>query len=357
MGTSLGDAQTDDQSGHDMAMVVCSIKETKEDESAWFERCPRSILRCLVFRAKEEFGLEFKLGFEVEFNLLESKDATDSIQVGSVAYATSSVRSPELDVVFEIVDLLERGGVKVWKFHPEFSKGEYEIALSPNDPITAVDDLLYVHEVIKSVALKHGRLATMHPQPFVDGMNTIGQHTHISLNNADLSDQFLAGLLGHLRGITAILLGGYDSYGTRGIAYGTGDVAWSRAKNSPITQVSSNHYEIRVPDCLGKPYLRVASILGAGIDGVSKESKLTIKEYTGLSLEPMEEDMRKELGVTDRIPSSQDEAIKAMEGDEVVKEVLGEKCFGTYLKYRKAEVKHAVGMTRAARTKAIMENI
>jgi len=74
----------------------------------------------------------------------------------------------------------------VWAFHPE-GKSTYEIALSPQTPSAAVDNLGFAYDTIKSVAAKHGFHATMHPKAFSSGPK-IGQHIHISIVNPRSGD-------------------------------------------------------------------------------------------------------------------------------------------------------------------------
>ncbi len=62
--------------------VLCWVKEKKEVEGDRFARDPKTILEIKVDRAKNEFGVEFKIGFEIEFHLLDSVDATENIRGG-----------------------------------------------------------------------------------------------------------------------------------------------------------------------------------------------------------------------------------------------------------------------------------
>ena len=240
----------------DQAMVLCSIKETKEPEAHWFDRDPRTVLRRLVDRAKDDLGLEFRVGYEIEFQLLKSMDELEAIDCPMVAYGLSAVRDPSFDVVLETVDALEEVEIKVWKYHAEVGKGQFELSLSPSDPITATDNLIHALETIRSVAKKHGMHATLHPKPF-ETATGIGQHMHVSVNKGEVSDAFLAGLLAHIRAICAVLMGSYDSYGTRTVV---GFLGWSMGRMAPIHRIGESRFEIRLPDGLGNPYLQIASI-------------------------------------------------------------------------------------------------
>ena len=76
-----------------------------------------------------------------------------------------------------------------------------------------------------------------------------------------------------------------------------------------------------------------------------------MKEFITTRKEPLSEE-KKELGVTDRLPSSLAKAIEAMEEDgEFLRDVLGKKCFDSYVTHRKGEIKFAEGMMREARVR------
>ena len=335
----------------DQAMVLCTIKEMKEPEAYWFDRDPRTVLQRLVNKATDEFGLEFSVGYEVEFQLLKSMNELEAIEAPAESYGSCSVRDANFDVLLETVERLEDLGIKVWKYHAEAGKGEYELSLSPNDPMTATDNLIFALETIKSVAKQHGRHATIHPKPF-ETASGLGQHMHVSVNKGELSDSFLAGIVAHIRSICAVLMGAYDSYGIRfkGVLLG-----WSMGKTAPIRRIGESRFEIRIPDGLGNPYLQLASLLGIGLDGVRKQTKLEMKGVPAVALT---DEVAKECGIMDRVPASQKEAIEAMEKNkEVMVEVLGEKCFDSYVQHRKSDIKHASGMTQTARNKRIVMNI
>ena len=343
----------------DLGTMVCSLKETYEPGSE-FARDPRTVLRKTVDRAREEFGLDFKVGLEIEFSLLVSGTGSTykSVWGGpNTALATAVSREPSFEVMYEVVAALEEAGVKVWKYHVESGAGIYEICTAPLDPITAIDDVICAHELIRSVAKKHGLHATLHPRPFEDGPS-IGQHFHLSMNKDELSDSFLAGMLAHLRGISAILQGGHDSFGRNNLSFGFGEVVWARGKLTPIRRIGTSHFELRVPDALFNPYLQLASVIGSGLDGVRQGLELKVKENKRRSLEPMDDEAKRQTGMIDQLPATLSEAVEAMEEDAVVlTEILGKKCFETVLWHQKREVEGSGRMDRADRVRGIMQHI
>ena len=344
----------------EVGTAMCSVRENKTSGEQSLKTDPREVLKKLLARARES-GYEFKVAHEVEFHLLPSIQARERLDVpgGSERgglFSLAATRHPSFDVVLEVVAFLEKAGVFVWNFHHEVDRAEYEIALAPKEPLTAVDDLAFTCEVIRSIAQTHGYHATFHPHAMKDKA-TLGMHHHISINTEDpkITESFLAGMLDHLRPMTAVLLGGFDSYdGARNFYMGNRHVSWSRAKVTPIRRIGLSRYEIRVPDSLGNPYLQSAVLIGAGLNGVKKGSPLTTLENPLKFEEELDEGWRKKLGVTEILPSSLAEAVDAMRGDQVLKEVMGEKCFDAYLWHRERAVKNARGTTKDERTDTIL---
>ncbi|ORX33305.1 hypothetical protein BD324DRAFT_654254 [Kockovaella imperatae] len=247
----------------DQAIVMCSLEEIKAGPAHELDRDPRTVLQRVIDEARREDGIECMVGYEIEFHLLDGPGPSGP---NEGAYSMSVVREARFDVVLEMVDAIERAGISTWAIHPEVNKDEYEISLAPRDALGAVDDLIHAQNIIRGIARRHDLVATMHPQRAEQGP-TIGNHTHISVNKC--GDAFLAGLVEGLEGISAILMGGYDSFGGgRNAMLGDGKIGWSESKSTPIRRFSENHFENRVPDCLANPYLQLAALIGTGMEGV-----------------------------------------------------------------------------------------
>lgn len=338
------------------AMVFCWIQERIEPESDWLARDPRSVLSRVVKEAKEKFGVDFKVGYEIEFNVLKSMDATSLVPGPATVWPSAITRSPYFKIVEESVLALEENGIPVWAFHGEGGSGTFEISTCPMSPLEAVDALYYSHEVIKTIGAKHGCHVTMHPKPF-EKEPSIGQHVHISLSKPEMGDHFLASLLKRFRALCGLLLSGKDSYqrnfqfGIKGISFG------DRNKMNTIKRMEPAYFEIRPPDCLSNAYLQLAAIIGVGMHGVEGQEPLRMKpnqtlRETGLTKEEMED-----LGITDDYPRDADEALDELEKDEVIKAWLGAKCFDRYIAHKRFEYKKASNMPSDDRRLALLQTI
>jgi glutamine synthetase len=221
------------------ASVMCYVRGHHTQYDPYYS-CPRSILQKALSTAKNDYGMTFLVGCEIEFFLLDpSSSSSSSIIAASHSggqYTALSLRhSPILSLLEEVVFTLQESNIAVETFHGE---GEgYEISLGPLPPMAAVDTLVYAREAIYSIAARRGYRATMYPIPFpeahgVSVMSSIGAHTHFSIDNpaGDMAQHFLAGLLETLPGLCAFGMPHHDSYGRVGssigqagkwVAYGT----------------------------------------------------------------------------------------------------------------------------------------
>ncbi|ORX40914.1 hypothetical protein BD324DRAFT_28118 [Kockovaella imperatae] len=299
-----------------VAMVQCFVTSPNalRDENDLWAACPRKLLQRVNDRADKN-GLGIKVGWEIEFLLLASSDATAPLPTPLASFSTAGMEDPSFKVVYDTVEHLEANRVPVWTYHAECSPphgGGFEITLSPSSPLESADNLLYSMSIIRQVAQKHGYHATCHPKPFEAGPGT-GQHIHMSIAGHDLADSFLAGVMARLNQTTAFLLGGYDSYSRQG-AYGGGWIYHSPGKIPPVRDCGTAHWEFRMPDNLCNPYLQLAAIICTGLEGIDQQlsppSARTIDEMMGMSA-----DQAAEQGIK-ALPKSLKAAIDELEANQ-----------------------------------------
>jgi glutamine synthetase len=219
-------------------------------------------------------------------------------------------------------------------------------------PLEAADALVHTREIIRNITNKHGLRATFAPRPFVTSAGT-GAHAHISIHSrsgeskpreslASYETSFLAGDLEHLQALAALALPIPASF--KRVEYGafSGDsyVCWCAEKREvPICLVNalsptSRRFEMRFSDATANPYLVLAGILTAGIDGIRKKQELTLKSCAGSPSE-MSAEEREALGITGRLPLTTQEARTFFEQDEVFKKVFGDNFVTKYLSVNK----------------------
>ena len=207
---------------------------------------------------------------------------------------------------------------------------------------------------VKTIAHKHGLHATFMPKP-VFGIAGSGMHVNLSItqNGSNifcdekdvngLSKQayaFIAGITAHIKGMTAVLNPLVNSYkrlvpGQEAPVH----IAWSAKNRSPLIRIptargKSTRIELRSPDPSANPYLALAVILAAGLEGIKKG--LVPSEPVNGNIYEMSERERKRRKV-ESLPSSLEEAIAELEKDRFILDVLGSHVSEKYIEAKKLE--------------------
>jgi glutamine synthetase len=323
------------------ARLICDVIDTQTGEP--FAGDPRFVLKRALERA-EEMGYTLNAGPEPEFFVFEKDDdgraTTDTHDAGG--YFDLAPKDLASDLRREIVYVLDEMGFEVEASHHEVAEGQHEIDFKYADGLTTADNIATFRSVVRAVAEMHDLHATFMPKP-IAGINGSGMHTHLSLFTEDgenafydpddefqLSEtatQFLAGVLEHAPAITAVSNPTVNSYkrlvpGYEAPVY----VAWSDVNRSvlirkPSTRTpASARIELRSPDPSSNPYLALAVMLQAGLDGIERE--LEAPEAVRENIYEFDAEKRDEYGI-DTLPGSLIEAIDALEDDEVVTNALG----------------------------------
>ena len=199
----------------------------------------------------------------------------------------------------ECVDILNSNfGVLCDNHHHEVATaGQCEIDIKYDYLTNAADSAQTYKFVIRNVAKKHGKVATLMPKPISMDSGS-GMHTNVSLwkgkknmfydpdDKTELSQvgrYFCGGILNHARALSAITNPTTNSYhrlvpGYEAPVY----IAWSGSNRSAIVRVPLHfkgpeyaflkRLEFRAPDPSSNPYLVFASVLSAGLDGIKKKT-------------------------------------------------------------------------------------
>ncbi|HAG04597.1 MAG TPA: type I glutamate--ammonia ligase [Lachnospiraceae bacterium] len=340
------------QSGK-VARFICDVY-TPDGEP--FEGDPRGILKRQIARAKA-MGYDFNVGNECEFFLFETdadgkpttktNDDADYFDLDPVDLGTDARRDICLN--------LEKMGFEIEASHHEAAKGQHEIDFKYADALTTADNVVTFRMVVKIIAKKYGLHATFMPKP-ICGINGSGMHTNMSLfkdgknvffdpteKNLQLSDtaySFIAGVLEHVAGITAVTNPLVNSYkrlvpGYEAPCY----IAWSASNRTDIIRIPASRgagtrVELRSPDPSTNPYLCLACCLAAGLDGI--ERNLSAPNSVDVNLYNSTQEERDALGVKN-LPSNLYEALRVMEEDGIVRQVLGKHAYKSFLESKRKE--------------------
>jgi glutamine synthetase len=201
-------------------------------------------------------------------------------------------------------------------------------------------------------------IATFMPKPFSNRTGS-GAHFHISIGNdkqknlfEDKSDkrglslstmayQFLGGVLAHARALSAVCAPTVNSYkrlvvgrALSGATWAPAYIAYGDNNRTACVRIPGGRLEFRLPDSGCNPYLALAALVAAGLDGI--ERKLDPGEPTNLNMYELTEAQltEKKIGL---LPQNLLEAIGALESDEVVKDGLGGELAREFIKLKRME--------------------
>jgi len=337
------------------ARLMCDVIDTSTGEP--FAGDPRYVLKQALDRA-EEMGYEVNAAPEPEFFLFEEDEDGRATTKTNDAGGYFDVAPKDLasDVRRDIIYGLESMGFEMEASHHEVAQGQHEINFEYDDALSTADNVATFRMVVRAIAAEHGYHATFMPKP-IARINGSGMHTHISLfdedgNNAfhdgddefNLSTeakQFTAGILKHAKALAAVTNPTVNSYkrlvpGYEAPVY----VAWSDRNRSalirkPAARVpAASRIEARFPDPSCNPYLALAALIHAGLDGM--EQGLECDDPVRENIYEFDEEKREEYGI-ETLPSNLGEALDALEGDEVVQDALGEHVYEKFVEAKSHE--------------------
>ncbi len=248
-----------------------------------------------------------------------------------------------------LVAVLREMGMDAVKHHHEVAgMGQVEFDLAPGEPVEASDRIQVFKYAARAVARAEGYLATFMPKP-IPWDNGSGMHIHINLwedgrnlfydpedrmGLSDVARWFIGGILKHADALCAITNPTVNSYKRLVPGYESPVYkCWGTANRSALVRVpklprkEGMRLELRFPDPLANPYLASIAVIAAGLDGVRR----------GIDPgDPLDANAYEADGL-DFLPSDLPEALRALEGDQVLRGALGGAIVDSYLKLKKSE--------------------
>lgn len=330
-----------------VAQVICSVHLT---DGTPFAGDPRNNLM-RVLKQMEALGFTaFNIGPEPEFFLFETDEAgKPTTQVNDQEnYFDLEPADKGEDCRRDIVLALEQMGFNVEAAHHEVAPGQHEVDFQYANALEAADNIQLFKLVVKTIAKRYGFHATFMPKPLA-GINGSGMHMNMSLfdqagqnafydpaGSLELSQtayHFLAGVMEHARSLTAICNPIVNSYkrlvpGFEAPVY----VAWSAANRSPLIRIPNERklgtrLELRSVDPSANPYLAIAAILAAGLDGLQRE--LAAPAGVDENIYAMSPAERQARGIHD-LPDTLHNALKSLTQDPVIKAALGDHIYQSF---------------------------
>lgn len=336
------------------ARIICDVVTTDGEP---FAGDPRYVLKRAIQRAGD-MGYSLNAGPEPEFFVFEKDDDGRATTVTHDAGGYFDLAPKDLasDLRREMIYALESMDFEVESSHHEVADGQHEISFKYDDALTTADNIATFRSVVRAIAETNGVHATFMPKP-IARINGSGMHTHLSLftedgenafhddgdefNLSETAKQFVAGILEHAPAITAICNPSVNSYkrlvpGYEAPVY----VAWSDVNRSALIRKpaarapAASRVELRSPDPSCNPYLALAVMLQAGLDGI--ERGLEAPDPVRENIYEFDENKREDYGI-DVLPANLGEAVDALRTDEVVQDALGDHVYEKFVQAKNQE--------------------
>ena len=339
---------------------ICNIVEPDTKES--FKGDPRQILqnaeKALV---KSGFADESRWGPEFEFNVFSNVSFENSGH--TVAYHFDALEAswnrcedshgyfiserngyhaiPPSDQMFnvrsEMVATLEKMGIPVKYHHHEVGAlGQCEIETPMLGMLNAADACMIIKYVTRMVAQKYGQTVTYLPKPLYGECGN-GMHFHQHLfkqkenqfydpKGPNLLSQvalnYIGGLLTHAPALLAFTNPSTNSYrrlvpgfeAPIKCIFSSGNRSAAIRIPKYANQPNTVRMEFRPPDATCNPYLAMAAMLLAGLDGIKKKIDPTQAGFGPIDEDIFEWDAERQATLKS-LPLSLEEAMKALEKD------------------------------------------
>ncbi|MBS5982220.1 MAG: type I glutamate--ammonia ligase [Clostridium butyricum] len=335
-----------------VARLICDIYRP---DGTPFEGDPRYALRRAIDDAAE-LGFEMNVGPECEFFLFETDEngQATTITQDKAGYFDLAPTDKGENARRDMTLALEEMEFEIEASHHEVAEGQNEIDFKYGPALETADKIMTFKLVVKAIAQRHGLHASFMPKP-IFGINGSGMHVNMSLFKdgknafADPSDknglskeayQFIAGLLKNIKGLSAVTNPLVNSYkrlvpGYEAPVY----LAWSCSNRTALIRVPASRgagtrVELRCPDPSANPYLVLAVLLQAGLDGI--KNNLEVEPETVANIFAMSDKEREEAGI-DNLPNNLYEAVNFMKESELAKAALGEHIYENYVEAKEAE--------------------
>ncbi|RWQ66231.1 glutamine synthetase [Mesorhizobium sp.] len=343
-------------------MIAGNIVEL--DGSPWVG-CTRTMLRDALAELKAATGLSVIAAFEHEFHI--EGDFVPGHSLSFQALRRTDPFAPNL------MAALEEAGVAPEVVIAEFGNEQFEVTHEPADALAAADRAVAIREITREVARNAGWRASFTPKAAPDAVGN-GLHIHFSFIDAagkpatydparpgGLSSQagaFCAGVLRHLPGITAMTAASVSSYYRLKPHSWSSSYTWLADRDREASlricptvtiggrdPVRQYNIEYRAADATGNPYLSLAAIVRAGLEGL--KAKLPTPPLVTGDPTLMSEAERKNLGLV-RLPETLPAALDALATDSTVTGWFAPVFVETFVGLKRHETERLAGLDPVA---------
>jgi len=314
---------------------------------------PRAVARKLLSEL-EAMGYRLFSGFEYEFYLV-NRETRQPPFLGIQIFATLRNNFDE-PLVYQILREMSAVGVDIITSNAEYGPGQMEINFAPATGIDAADHAFTFKNGVKEIAQRNGYVASFMTKPYAD-QSANGCHYHHSLLDAktgrnafaarggsealtDVGRWWLGGQMAHATALTALAAPTVNCYKRYKLySFAPTNATWGHENRTVGWRTkdlggAGAHIENRTPGGASNPYLVMAGVLAAGLDGLKNKTEPPA-ETQGIAYGLT--------GVTD-LPTRLEKSLGALEADSALRAALGEE----FVKLFVAVKRHELGKAKAA---------
>ena len=282
--------------------------------------------RCLFIRKKDAIVWSLQVYLFVSV-IVSIYLAGDPVWEGTHAFSHKLVAEQE-EILFQIDQQLFECGVSVEKIQTEYSHGQYEMSLNPEFGIKGADNTFLFKHGTKEIANQKSLLANFMTTPqfghcsnaahFNHSLWTLDQQTNVFFDAANennlshIANWWLGGLCKHAPALTALCSPTVNCYRRLHRIFVPDRANWgieNRTTSFRVKNLSAAGclVENRIASASCNPYLVLAGVVAAGLDGIVNKI-------------PCPDEDNKEAQL---LPFTLKEAIEVLQNDTVITEALG----------------------------------
>jgi glutamine synthetase len=312
---------------------------------------PRVVARHLLGELAKT-GYRLFSGFEYEFYLVDRENRLPPFP--GVQMLTTLRNNFDEPLIHQILRGMSAVGVDIITSNAEYGPGQMEINFAPERGIAAADSAFTFKNGVKEIAQRNGYIASFMTKPYAD-QSANGCHFHQSLLDVRTGRNAFASSDGSLTDVCRWWLGGQMAHAAALCALGSPTVncpkrykLYSFAPTNVTWGIENRttgfrmkylggpgaHIENRLPCGSANPYLVMAGVVAAGLDGLLNKTEPP-PETKGVAYGLM--------GVAD-VPTRLEHALDALERDATLRRALGEE----FIKLFVAVKRHEIGKAKAA---------
>jgi glutamine synthetase len=345
--------------GHSEHFLMSDV--TTLDGAAW-DFCMRSQLKSALRRLHDVAGVHLVCAFEHEFQIMADPPPVNQ------AYSREGFERQRA-LCETLMAALKTAGLDPDSIMKEYGPNQYEVVVGPAKGVRAADEAVILRELTRSTARSLGQTATFTPIRDTASVGN-GVHIHMSFVNdagepvtydadgpcgmSKITDGFAAGILKYLPNIVALTAPSVISYERLtphrwSAAYnnlGFRDREASLrvcpvAGNDPASIARQFNIEYRAADAAASPYLALAVIVHAGVQGIEDGLKAPAPTEEDLSL--LSPEALQARGYL-RLPQTLEAALEAFAADPVVTGWFPNGFTALYRAHKQAEIAHLAGL-------------